>query len=216
MKIHKMMMIIAIGALALTACVGETEEGFDFSEEEAREQAAEKEMVFSEDEAMDLLPNAGFDLTGDEDAGEDPGMVFDEDEAVEPSNPPDEVFPPEDTSNWQIHHDPGTVTCPNVTIPIEASPTETVSILLGAEAASLVVSGFGGGPEIFFFLLDSGPGGSLYQGFYTPPGAIEEVKYEMMFTNLSDPSKADYLMGTIAADEQGCQVSRSFYGLRLN
>jgi hypothetical protein len=220
MKIHEITMFLLLVAVALTSCTGNAaefaEEGMVFTEDEVKNQPAEGGMDFSDEETMDLGPSEGFDFTDDEAGDESEEMVFDEDEVEPLPDPPDEVLPQEGTANWQITHDPGTIICPNVNIPIEAIPPETVSILVGEDADTLVVSGFDGGPQILFFLIDSGPGGSLYRGFFTPPGASEEVQYEMLFTNLSDPSSADFLLGTISAEEQGCKVSRSFYGNRLN
>jgi len=222
MKIHKVLLIALIGVFALAACTGNTaengEEEMMFSEEEVMDQPAEEGMEFSEEEAMDPPGNEGSDVSEDDVSDEEPEMEFDEDEVDPVPTPPDVILPPEGTSNWQVTHDEGTVLCPegNISIAIEASPPETVSILVGVDAAAMIASGLEGGPEIDFFLFDSGPGGSLYRGYFQPPGFSNEIEYEVVFTNLTDALTADYLMGTISSEEQGCVVSRSFSGNRID
>ena len=231
--------LLMVGVLLVAACSGGTaetsEDGFDFteddaaaqddsegmefSEEEVSEPGGEEGMVFSEDEVSPQESEPGFDFTEEEDDSEADDEIPDEDPEDNPAEDPDvpdTVFPPEGTSNWMINHDEGTITCPNISMPFEASPPEPVTITLGAEAASLIVQGMGEAPEIFFFLLNSGPGGSFYDGYYTPPGSGVEIHYEIVFTNISDPATADYLMGNITSEEQGCKVSRSFGGERVD
>lgn len=222
MKFYKELIILIIISLALFACTdnipAESEEGMDFSEEEVMDQPDEEGMDFSEEEGMDLSGPEPGDLPDDEAADEDAEMVFDEDEVEPVPDPPNVILPPEGNTNWQITHDEGTVNCPegNISITIDPSPPETVSIFVGVNADSLTVTGFGDTPEILFFLLETGPGGSRYKGYYTPPGFTEEIVYELVFTNLTDPTTADFVFGTISADEQGCDVSRSFSGNRNN
>jgi len=231
--------------ITLAACTsgpGNTsEEGFDFSEEESAE-AAPEEMVFTEDEAADNDPEAGFDFTEDEaeEPPSEPGFDFTEDDSAdepvsgndsnngenqdaEPANnPPDpsdtaeNIFPPEGVSNWVINYDEGTITCSTFTQTFEVSPPDTVTIELGVDAAALIVKGMGEAPEIFFLLWNSGPGGSQYDGWYTVPGDNVEIHYQMVFTNLSDPNTADYIIGNISSTTEGCQVSRGFGGTRVD
>lgn len=222
MKFHKELMILIIISLALFACTdnapAESEEAMDFSEEEVMDQPVEEGMDFSEEEDNDLPAPEPGDLPEDEAADEDAEMVFDEDEVEPVPDPPDVILPPEGNTNWQITHDEGTVICPegNISIKTDPSPPETVSIFVGVNADALTGSGIDGGPEILFFLMDSGPGGSFYKGYFTPPGFTEEIVYELVFTNITDPMTADFLFGTITADEQGCDVSRTFSGNRIN
>lgn len=234
MKNIKQFLIISIVMITLAACTsgpGNTsEEGFDFSEEEVAEEPPE-EMIFTEDEAEDNAADPGFDFTEDEveEPPSDPGFDFTEDaepgedqetepenESPDPSNTADGIFPPEGFSNWVINYDEGTITCPTFTQPFEASPPDNITIELGVDAAALVVRGMEEAPEIFFFLWDSGPGGSQYDGWYEVPGTDMEIHYQMVFTNLSDPSTADFIMGNIYSTLEGCQVSRSFGGTRVD
>lgn len=234
MKNIKQFLIISIVMITLAACTsgsGNTsEEGFDFSEEEVAEEPPE-EMIFTEDEAEDNAADLGFDFTEDEveEPPSDPSFDFTEDaepgedqetepenESPDPSNTADGIFPPEGFSNWVINYDEGTITCPTFTQPFEASPPDNITIELGVDAAALVVRGMEEAPEIFFFLWDSGPGGSQYDGWYTVPGTDMEIHYQMVFTNLSDPSTADFIMGNISSTLEGCQVSRSFGGTRVD
>jgi len=234
LKNIKQFLIISIVMITLAACTsgsGNTsEEGFDFSEEEVAEEPPE-EMIFTEDEAEDNAADLGFDFTEDEveEPPSDPSFDFTEDaepgedqetepenESPDPSNTADGIFPPEGFSNWVINYDEGTITCPTFTQPFEASPPDNITIELGVDAAALVVRGMEEAPEIFFFLWDSGPGGSQYDGWYTVPGTDMEIHYQMVFTNLSDPSTADFIMGNISSTLEGCQVSRSFGGTRVD
>lgn len=143
-------------------------------------------------------------------------MNFDDDEALDLSDLPDHVLPPNGISNWLINHHEGTATCPNQTIPIWGSEAEMISISLGADAASLVVSGMAGEPEITYLLENSIPGGSIYNAYFQPPWASSEVHYQIFFTSLADGSMADFLYGTISAEEQGCKIARNFDGTRVD
>jgi hypothetical protein len=245
MKNIKLIPFVLLLSLMLAACAsgpGETaDEGFEFSEEEVAEEPPE-EMVFTEDEAEDNAADLGFDFTEDEveEPPSDPDFDFTEDDSAnepasgndinngenldaepvndspDPSNTADGIFPPEGFSNWVINYDEGTITCPTFTQPFEASPPDNITIELGVDAAALVVRGMEEAPEIFFFLWDSGPGGSQYDGWYEVPGTDMEIHYQMVFTNLSDPSTADFIMGNISSTLEGCQVSRSFGGTRVD
>lgn len=234
MKTIKLIPIVLLFSLMLAACTSgpanTSEEGFEFSEEEVAESDPE-EMVFTEDEAEDNTADPGFDFTEEEveEPPSDPGFDFTEDaepgedqetepenDSPDPSNTADGIFPPAGFSNWVINYDEGTITCTTFTQPFEASPPDNVTIELGVDAAALVVKGMEEAPEIFFFLWDSGPGGSQYDGWYTVPGTEMEIHYQMVFTNLSDPSTADFIMGNISSTTEGCQVSRSFGGTRVD
>jgi hypothetical protein len=203
----------------LSACAGDigdvSEEGFEFTEEEAAEPVLAEGFDFTDGEALVVVDEQGFVF--EEDEGDDvPGMDFDDDDGLELPDQDIDIFPPEGMTNWLIKHDDGTATCPSQTIPIWGNEPEMVTISLGAGAQSLVVSGMDGGPEIFYLLERSGPGGSLYNGYFQPPGATAEIHYQILFANLVDSSVADYLMGSIAAEEQGCKISRSFQGNRVD
>jgi hypothetical protein len=219
MKTRFIFLPLLIFVVLLSACAGHaevvSEEGFEFTEEEAADALTEEGFDFSDSEALVVDNEQGFVF--DEDEGDDPpGMDFDDDEGLNLPDQVEDIFPPAGMTNWLIKHDDGTATCPNQTIPIWGNEPEMVTISLGAEAASLVVSGMEGGPEIFYLLEQSGPGGSLYNGYYQPPGTNAEIHYQILFTNLVDSSMADYLMGSIAAEEQGCKISRSFQGNRVD
>lgn len=238
MKKIKFMLVVSLVIVSISACTivtGNTsEEGFDFSDEEmvfSKDEGAaanpEPGFDFTEDEIEDMPSESGFDFTEDDNPGDvpgsDPANDNDDDQNMQPENDSstlpstaEHIYPPEGVSNWVINYDEGTITCPNMTIPFEKSLTETINIELGAEAASLVVKDMDETQELFFFLMDSGPGGSQYDGWYTVPNTDEEIHYEMVFTNLSDPNSADYIIGNISATSEGCQVSRSFGGARVD
>ncbi|MDY6847193.1 MAG: hypothetical protein SVP52_08670 [Chloroflexota bacterium] len=55
-----------------------------------------------------------------------------------------------------------------------------------------------------------------YEGWYTAPDANVEIHYQMVFTNLSDPTAADFTFGDISSTTEGCQVARSFGGTRVD
>ena len=229
MKNMKIIPIILLLLVTLAACNSgqgnAPEEGFDFSEEEAAE-APPEEMVFTEDEAEEPPSEPGFDFTEDEFAN-DPGSGNDsnndEDQNAEPANNPhnpsntaDEIFPPAGVSNWVINYDAGTITCPAITPTFKESPPDTVTIEVGVDSTALIVKGMEEAPEIFFLLMNSGPGGSQYNGWYTVPDAKVEIHYQMLFTNLSDPNAADFILGDISSTTEGCQVARSFGGTRVD
>lgn len=206
----------------LSACAGDATEpsdkpmeGFDFTEEEAIELSDEGGFDFTEEEALDVDAELGFDFDEDE-VDEPPGMDFDDDEAQNLPDLPDQLFPPNGASNWLIKHHDGTATCPSQTIPIWGKEPEMVTISLGADAATLVVSGMEGGPDIVYLLEGSGPGGSIYNGYFQPPGASSEIHYQILFSSVVDGSFADFLYGSISAEEQGCKISRNFDGNRVD
>ena len=219
MKSSFFYLALLIVSVSLTACVGDaidvSEEGFDFTDGEAAEALPEQGFDFSEEEASDMEDEPGFVFDEDE-VNEPPGMDFDDDEGLDLSDLPDHVLPPNGKSNWLINHHDGTATCPNQTITIWGNEPVTVTISLGAEAAGLLVSGFEGGPDILLFLEQSGPYGSIYNGYFQPPGANSEFKYRMVFSSMVDASMADYLDGSITGNEQGCYISRSFQGNRVD
>lgn len=219
MKSKFIFLPILVLIFLLSACAGDggdiSEDGFDFTEEEAAEALPEEGFDFADDEALPVDNEPGF-VFNEGEVNEPPGMEFDEDEAIDLPDLSDTIFPPEGVSNWLILHDDGTAVCPNLTIPISGNEPEMVAISLGVDAQALVVSGFEGGPDIFFLLEQSGPGGALYNGYFSPPGVNAEIHYQIVFTNLTDSSMADYLMGSITAEEQGCKISRSFQGNRID
>jgi hypothetical protein len=219
MKANLFYLVLLILSMSLTACVGDVidvpEEGFEFTDEEAAEALPELGFDFTDDEALAVDDEPGFVFDEDE-VGDPPGMDFDDDEALNLSDLPDHVLPPNGKSNWLIMHDDGTATCPNQTITIWGNEPVNVTISLGAEAAGLLVSGLEGGPDILLFLEQSGPYGSIYNGYFQPPGANSEFKYRIVFSSMVDASMADYLDGSITGNEQGCYISRSFQGNRVD
>ena len=232
MKTRFIFIPVLIFLVLLSACTGDavdvSEVEFEFTEEEAAESFSEEGFEFSDEEALGIDNEPGFEFDDDnrddqpgmdfnDDEGDDPpGMDFDDDEALNLSDLPDQLFPPVGASNWLINHHAGTAACPSQTIPIWGSEPEMVTITLGAESQSLIVSGMEGGPEIFYLLEQSGPSGSIYNGYYQPPGASSEVHYQILFSSLADGIFADYLFGSISAEEQGCKISRDFDGSRVD
>lgn len=219
MKPRFIFLPLLIFVVLLSGCAGDaggdSDVGFEFTDEEAAEPLSVEGFDFSDDEALVVDNEPGFVF--DENEGDDlPGMDFDDDEGLNLSDLPDQLFPPIGVSNWLINHHDGTATCPSQTIPIWGNEPEVVTIRLGAEAASLVVSGMEGEPEIFYLLEQSGPGGSIYNGYFQPPGASSEIHYQILFSSLAEGSFADYLFGSISAEEQGCKISRNFDGNRVD
>jgi hypothetical protein len=217
MKSIRTVLILLIGTMIMTACAGglgndtaeEMGDGFEFSEEEAIDLVSEKGFEFSDDEGLLIELD-------EEDGAEDEGFDFDDDEALDLSDQPDQILPPAGISNWMVMHADGTAVCPSMTIPIWGREPETISITVGAEAQSLIVAGMDGGPEIFYLLEQAGPGGSIYNGYYQPPGASSEIHYQILFTTFTDPMVADFLMGSITSEAEGCKISRLFDGNRID
>jgi hypothetical protein len=208
----------------ITGCVGDASfvgeehevslEGFDFTEEEANELTSEEGLEFTDNKG--LSPESqGFDFS-EEEANEGSGMDFDGDEPLKLPDVPDHLLPPEGSSNWLITHDNGTATCPNNTIVIWGRQPETIKITVGAEDVSLVVSGMEGGSDMLFLFESSGIGGSIYNGYVQPPGASSEFHYQLVFTSSANDLNANYVMGSITGEEQGCRISRSFEGNRID
>jgi len=250
MRKFRFMFIFAIILLILTACfdgsTGPSNEGFDFSEDEAADDSSEDEMDFSdeagsendseqgfdftEDDNPESSSESGFDFTEDEESEEPSDSGFDftnddegedpgpssDDEPTDNSNNPGQILPPEGTSTWVITYGNGTINCPNISQSIDESPPETVTITLGVDGNIIVVKGMGEAPEIFLFLLDSGSGGSRFVGYHEVPGEVSEIKYEMFFTNTAGQMAADFGWGNISNETQGCQVNREFSGQRQN
>jgi hypothetical protein len=221
LKILKFMPVFFLLLVALAACASDPsnalEEGFEFSEEEAAEVLPE-EMVFSEEEAINIEPEPGFDFTEDNENEpmSETGFDFTEDEPIDPIIPLEKAYPPAGISNWIINHDEGTVNCESLSFPFEKSPPEQVTIDLGVDGSVFFLRGMGEAPEIFFVLEYSGEFGTQYYGVYTVPVENVDIKYEMAFTNLTDPNAADFIMGNIFSTSQGCKVYRSFSGTRVD
>jgi hypothetical protein len=143
-------------------------------------------------------------------------MVFDEDEGLDLSEIPDKLLPPAGISTWEVKHDPGAIDCESFTTDFPASPPETITIQADEAASALLVSGMGDGIEVFFIRVDSGPGGSFFEGLLIVPGTGSEIHYEIVFTSILDAMTSDYLFGTIRSTEQGCKVTRTFDGNRVD
>jgi hypothetical protein len=229
MKIGKTLLLLSITLFLLTACMGDAgdgaveemdfteeeaalppEEGLDFSDEEGLsvssdgEASEPGEMVFDEDEAVDLDP-------------EPEGMDFDEDEALDLNQEPAELYPPEGVSTWIFEHEQAWITCEGYA-PIAGSPpeSETLTITLGAEGASLVVSDLFGGNRVFYILETAGVGGATYAGFLENPSAGGDTQYRAFFYSVIDQQAADYVSGNLTAVAEGCTITRRFEGSRVD
>ena len=198
---------LLILVLFISACSGfaqtSPEGGYDFTDDEGLVLTQPEGFVFTEDEA-DALP-------------QEPGMDFSDDEASRLAAGEDGVIPPIGFTTWSITHAQGTISCPQgVNIRIAASPPETVVINTGVEGAGLELSGLEGGPPLFFLQMGAGPGGSVYTAEYeatTPTGTVT-ISYEVLFVSNADNGVADFLMGEITSEPEGCSVARSFSGTR--
>ncbi len=76
----------------------------------------------------------------------------------------------------------------------------------------MLVKGMGDAPEIFFILINALPGESFYNGYLDVPGSDVEILYDMVFTSQGGLATADFIVGTITSEQQGCSVLRGFEG----
>jgi hypothetical protein len=145
------------------------------------------------------------------------GMNFDENEAIPLQQEPDELFPPEGTSSWMFDHSEAIATCePYGDYPVSDPESETLTITLGAEGASLVIAELYAGVDVTYVLEIAGADGSTYIGYVKNPIAGNEIHYEIVFFSINDRQAADRLTGSLRTELEGCVITRSFVGNRLD
>ncbi len=220
MKIRPAILPFIVLILLLTACSGDTGgeveppgEGFDFSDEEGLVLNSEEEgFTFLDDEAFQPDSSEGFDFSEEEAAGDEGNSP---DEPRELSAIPNQaaIYPPEGTTGWLFNHDDVVANCASVgTMVISGPETENVTISLGAEGASLVMSDLYAGAEVFYILLNAGVGASNYIGQFIVPESGIVIDYDVLFTSLEDNPFADFVIGSLISEHEGCVLTRDFSG----
>ena len=223
MKTKSIFFTLIVLCLFLTACawdgtapVDESNDGMDFTEEEAIEVISEEGFDFSDDEGLAVENNDVPNPSVEENDAPD-GMDFDENEAVAPIQEPGELYPPEGTSSWMFDHDAAISICePYGEYPVSEPESETLTITLGAEGASLVIAELYAGIDVSYVLEVAGADGSTYYGYVKNPVAGNEIHYEIVFFSINDREAADRLSGTLRSELEGCVITRSFVGNRLD
>jgi hypothetical protein len=216
MKRFTLLVTLLIMGIFISACTsgdsGASQEGFVFSDEEGLESSEPQGFDFTEDESADNN-NSDPNLPGGEPDNDDSGFDFDDDEGLVITTDDSHILPREGLSTWLVSHNEGTATCPGQTITIWGSEDVTITLNVGVEAAGFEVNSFGEAGSMFFILLESGIGGSRYVTDFVPPGSNSPMRYEMLFmNNAGDSTDADFMMGDISGNAEGCDIYRSFQG----
>jgi len=214
MNIRSVSLLLLIFLFVLSACIGDAgEEGdslgevMDFSEEEAVPMIPEEGMDFSDDEGMSIPAEAEVGVPDE--------MVFDEDEAIDINQQPEELYPPEGISSWLFEHEAAFITCSGQpSMAASQAESEILTITLGAEGASLVVSDLYGDNSVFYILENAGVGGSNYAGFLQNPSTGVDTHYKIFFYSIIDQQAADNLTGSLRSEFEECVITRKFDGYR--
>ena len=176
-------------------------------------EAAAEVSDFTDEEGLVLPEDEGLDFTDEEGLviPEDDGFDF-TDEEDKPLQENNFMLPPKGVSNWLVTHEEGTVTCTNVTIPIWGNDDEMITFNVGADGASLELSGLDGESSRVYTQTNSSEFGSEYVIEFIPAGANDPVTITIVFSSLTGGNTANYLEGFITGNPEGCYLSRSFFG----
>jgi len=236
MKKINIKILLLILVLTLSACSGglinESQgdqdglenEPMEFTEDEISESDAENEFEFTEDEVTENDPQPSLPENNEpaasvpEGQGEDPGMVFPEEDVESMTDETSAlILPPAGQSTWEITHEDGTITCTTGTQNFGEGEIETIRIEANADLDFFILWNFEGNPDGILF-TGYGKDNQIthYEGQLEIPGTDGELHFVVSFENPSGGTVATNMYGTISSEMQGCAVTRDFTGVLVD